>query len=213
MLLGEHCRAERDGRGMRRERRTLVCWAQHLKVPSLGVKVGNQEGFPTGYGSVIAGKQISRSFGPETPCDFWDRCPPPPHPTPKLRRSFYPPTVSGAFTQAHPFSFPFVGSQLPCCGRWKSSPSQAYTASLGPLIPGRQLLHGARLNRALLRAPSASSQSVFWRGRGEGLALPNFGFSTSVLNCSNQNWTDIIRRLIWLERGWERISREWSDLG
>lgn len=137
VLLGEHCQAERDGRGMRRERRTLVCWAQDLKVPSLGAKVGNQEGFPTGYGSVIAGKQFSRSFGPETPCDFWDRCPPPPRPTPKLRRSFHPPTVSGAFTQAHPFSFPFVGSQLPCCGRWKSSPSQACTASLEPFIPGR----------------------------------------------------------------------------
>lgn len=127
--------------------------------------------------------------------------PPSPRPTPKLRRSFCPPTVSGAFTQALPFSFPFVGSQLPCCGCWKSSPSQACTALLEPFIPGRQPLHCARLNSALLRAPSMFPQSFFFFLGGRVLALPNFGFSTSVLNCSNQNWTDIIWGLIWLEMG------------
>lgn len=162
---------------MRWERWTLVCWAQDLKVPSLGAKVGNQEGFPTGCGSIIARKQISRSFGPETLCDFWDRCPPPPRPTPKLRRSFCPPTVSGAFTQAHPFSFPFVGSQLPCCGRWKSSPSQACTASPEPFFYSWET---ASPLCSLKQCPSESAIHVFpvffLEGPGGGLGFAQLWF-------------------------------------
>lgn len=45
---------------------TRVCWAQAFKVRSLGVKVRDQEGFPAGYGAMVAGEHISWSLEPET---------------------------------------------------------------------------------------------------------------------------------------------------
>lgn len=124
----ESCWAEGDKMG-----ETRVCWAQALKVQSLGVKARDREGFPAGYGAMVAGEHISWSLEPETRYDFWYRRPTP-HALPlrELSRSFCPPTVSNAL----------AGSPLLLCwvpGAWllvlAREPGQASTAPPQPLIP------------------------------------------------------------------------------
>lgn len=157
---------------------------------------------------------MSWSFGPEASCDSWAGCP-----TVHVlllsqsRRPFCPPMVSGAVTQAHPFSFicPLAGSQ-----------SAVSAGDLGPGPSPHSFAPASRSGDGLSpcwaeQRPSENATSTspgFSGGRAGDLAGLSFGFSTTVLNCSDQNWTDVRRGSTWLDGGGQRFvgGGRWANL-